>query len=164
MIAITFWILLLLEIVRGLPQCYPSIVPVVKPKLDDCVSVVDMIQEGDKSSAPMQFSRDSARGFRVPHYWVNNTCSVKIDLVGRDEDTMKLSEIAFVAASILYLCIGRPGHPNLGGIDMAGPWLTMRVMVGGHKRVPSYLDSELNLPTHPGVHSNESLTINDQTA
>ncbi|KAI4173440.1 MAG: hypothetical protein LQ343_002973 [Gyalolechia ehrenbergii] len=115
-----------------------------------------MMLEGDKTSAPMQFARDPHRGFQVPHQWVNQTCSVQIDLVTTDEDTMKLSELAFTAATIMHLCVGRIGHANLGGIEMAGPWQTMKVILGGKKKVPSFLDLELNSTSQLGSQGNNS--------
>ncbi|KAI4186911.1 MAG: hypothetical protein LQ346_005598 [Caloplaca aetnensis] len=93
-----------------------------------------MITEGDKSSAPMRFSRDADRGFQVPHGWRSGSCTVVIDLLKDEDATMKLSEIAFTAALVLHICIGRPGHPNLGGSDLAGPSRSMKVIMAGPKK------------------------------
>ncbi|KAI4289815.1 MAG: hypothetical protein L6R35_000922 [Caloplaca aegaea] len=93
-----------------------------------------MIGEGDKSSAPMRFSRNADRGFKVPHHWVSSSCVVIIDLVEGKDDTMKLSEIAFTAALISSLCVGRPGLPDLGGSDLAGPRMSMKVVVAGRQK------------------------------
>ncbi|KAL8934524.1 MAG: hypothetical protein Q9216_005868 [Gyalolechia sp. 2 TL-2023] len=162
MIAITIWMLLLMGAVRGLPRCYPPSTPVRKPAFEDCASVIDMMLEGDKTSAPMHFARDPNRGFRVPHQWINETCGVQIDLVTTDEDTMKLSEIAFAAATIMHICVGRAGQANLGGIEMAGQWQTMKVILGGKKTVPNFLDSELDSPLQLGSQENSSSKITDQ--
>ncbi|KAL9594985.1 MAG: hypothetical protein Q9219_006713 [cf. Caloplaca sp. 3 TL-2023] len=146
---------------RGmLPRCYP-IVPLIKPAPDDCASVVEMMLEGDKASAPMHFAKDPSQGFKVPHRWINGTCLVEINLVKVEEDTMKLSELAFAAATIMHLCTGRPSQINLGGSIMAGPDLDMRVLLSGSKpiRKSGYLESKAalqlggqsNLTTTQGV-------------
>lgn len=112
--------------------------------LGDCVSVIDMMMEGDKTSAPMHFSHDPNQGFQVPHRWVNQTCLVQIDLVDKNEDTMKLSEIAFTAVTIMELCVDQPGHPNLGGSGTAGRSRSMKVVVAGTTRIPNLIDPDLN--------------------
>ncbi|KAL8989723.1 MAG: hypothetical protein Q9177_001451 [Variospora cf. flavescens] len=120
--------------VKGLPRCYARNVPLLRPTPRDCASIIDMIGEGDKSSAPMHFSRNADRGFKVPHHWVSSSCVVIIDLVEGKDDTMKLSEIAFTATLISSLCVGRPGLPDLGGSDLAGPRMSMKVVVAGRQK------------------------------
>ncbi|KAL8900946.1 MAG: hypothetical protein Q9207_005443 [Kuettlingeria erythrocarpa] len=108
-----------------------------------------MITEGDKSSAPMRFSRHADRGFQLPHGWRNGSCTVVIDLLKDEDVTMKLSDIAFTAALVLHICIDRPGHPDLGGSDLAGPSRNLRVIMAGPKK-----EQEVD-----GAHPNPALAL-----
>ena len=146
------------------PRCYPPDAPFNKPKFDDCASLIDLIVVGDKASAPMQFSRDPQRGFRVPHGWINDTCTIVIDLWNGKDDTMKLTEIAFTAATVMHFCIGRSGHPNLDGRGFAGPTMSMTVILGGKKLVKETIDQQRNSIQQPGRQTNSSLTVDDQTS
>ncbi|KAL9053246.1 MAG: hypothetical protein Q9206_004005 [Seirophora lacunosa] len=127
-------ILLLLKEVKGLPRCYARDVPILRPLPKDCARIIDLMGVGDKSSAPINFSRSPGQGFKVPHHWVAGSCVVIIDLVDGKDDTMKLSEIAFTAALISSICVGRPGHLDMGGSDLAGPRMSMKVVVAGRRK------------------------------
>ncbi|KAL8825785.1 MAG: hypothetical protein Q9170_007659 [Blastenia crenularia] len=162
MVTTLCWMLFLLAAAEGLPRCYPPSAPFRKPALDDCASVIEMMMEGDKTGAPMHFSRDPSQGFEVPHYWINTTCTVAIDLVKTEEAIVKLSEIAFTAATIMHLCIGRPGRSNLGGSDLTGPWQNMKVIVGGRKRYSGLIEPELISTLRLGWPGSNGTRIDDQ--
>lgn len=149
MIATTLLVLLVLRMVEGMPRCLPAGSPVTRPSIKDCTDIINMITEGDKSSAPMRFSRHPGRGFQVPHGWRSGSCTLVIDLIKDEDDTLKFSEIAFTAAVVMQFCIGRPAYPNLGGSDLAGPSHNMRVIMAGPKR-----DQELG-----GSHTNSTLAL-----
>lgn len=123
-----------------------------------------MISEGDKASAPMTFSRDPKRGFQVPHHWLNDTCVVIIDLVKDQDDTMKLSEIAFTSALIMNLCIARPGHANLGGSELSGPALSMKVIVAGRQKAKEVEGSGGSPTLEIGWQGNSSVSGVHETA
>ena len=132
---VTLW---LCRTVSGMPRCYPSDSPLLPAVAADCASIVDMMLEGDKRHAPMHFSRKPGRGFQVPHRWVNSTCVVVIDLVGDEEDTMSMWQIAMAATWILNLCVGRPGRPSLGGREYTGPKDAMLVLLAGRTKRDPY--------------------------
>lgn len=136
MIAFTFVALLLLgaAAVDGLPRCFRRDVPLHRPNPKDCQDLIKMITVGDKASAPINFSRNLGRGFKVPHHWVQDSCVVIIDLLEDKDEIMKLTEIAFAAQLVSAICIGRPGYPDLGGSELAGPRMGMKVAVAGRQK------------------------------
>lgn len=164
MLVIIFLFLCYLRAIVGLPRCYPYSSPLKPAALEDCLSLIDMVHEGDKVHAPMVFSHDPKRGYKVPHHWSNNTCVLIIDLLDGIDATMKLSEIAFTAATIIALCVGRPGQPHLGGRDLAGPSQKMDVILAGMKKYQEPEPSSLNSSLQLGGRGNSSLSNMDQTA
>ena len=119
------------------PECLqqrPHLPVLFPPKLDDCFIVARFIGHGDKSTAPITFSRDSQAGFQVPYGWDNlpGTCVVHIDMVSEDnEDTFPMIKIAHKVADIIEECLLDPRLPNLGGRDLVGPKQEMKVYVSG---------------------------------
>lgn len=137
MFFVTFMTIWFCHAVYGLPRCYPSDAPLLPAVTKDCTSIVDMMLKGDKSHAPMHFSRKAGRGFKVPHRWAYGSCVVVIDLAEDAEDTMSMSTIANTALGIMHLCVDRPGLPSLGGREYTGPKDKMLVLLAGRtKRSP----------------------------
>ncbi len=119
------------------PQCFhqrPHLPPLDPPSLHDCINVADFIIHGDKSSAPMTFSRNPTGGFQVPYSWdhLPGTCSVHIDMLSDvDEDTFPMTRIASKVADIVEVCLLDQKMPGLGGRDLVGPKQRMRVSMSG---------------------------------
>lgn len=122
---------------RCTPQCFqqrPHLPRLNPPIMLDCLNVASFIIHGDKSSAPMTFSRNPSRGFRVPYYWdhLPGTCVVYIDMISSaDEDTFPMTWIASKVADIVETCLMDRPMPGLGGCDLVGPNQRMRVFMGG---------------------------------
>ena len=113
-------------------QCFASILQVGPIEIDDCAEIFDLMQEGDKTWAPMHFSRDPAHGYEVPHRWHKNSCTVLIDFVkDEDEDTFSLGDIVQVASDILRNCVMNKAMPGLGGKAMVGPAEKMLLVLSG---------------------------------
>jgi len=119
------------------PQCLqqrPHLPHLNPPIMLDCLNVASFIIHGDKSSAPMTFSRNPSRGFRVPYSWdhLPGTCVVYIDMISNaDEDTFPMTWIASKVADIVETCLMDHPMPGLGGRDLVGPKQRMRVFMGG---------------------------------
>lgn len=126
------------------PQCLQQIphLPLLHPPiLHDCLNVASFIIHGDKTSAPMTFSRNPIHGFQVPYSWdhLPGTCSVHIDMISdADEDTFPMTWIASKVADIVEACLFDPKVPGLGGRDLVGPkqrmWVFMSGRLGHHPR------------------------------
>lgn len=134
MFLITFFTIWFCHAVCGMPQCYPLDAPLLPAVTKDCTTVVDMMLAGDKSQAPMHFSRKAGQGYQVPHRWIYGSCVVLINLVDEAEDTMSISTIANTALGIMHLCVSRPGTPGLGGREYTGPKDKMLVLLAGRTK------------------------------
>ncbi|KAL8724023.1 MAG: hypothetical protein Q9181_007021 [Wetmoreana brouardii] len=159
-----FFILYLLRAVAAVPQCYPPNTPLKPVDMADCASLIDTIFEGDKTDAPMDFSRDPRRGFEVPHHWRNDTCVIVIDLIDGVDITMKLAEIAFSAAKIGAFCIGQHGKHRLGGRELAGPDLKMLVIMAGLKKARELAVPSSDPPLRLNRQGNSSLNSEQETS
>ncbi|KAL9582473.1 MAG: hypothetical protein Q9212_003281 [Teloschistes hypoglaucus] len=145
-------------------KCYPPSAPLKPADIPDCQSVIDWIGEGDKTHAPINFSRDKQRGFKVPHNWQNDSCVVVIDVEDGQDAVMTMSEIAFAAAKIMAYCFGRRHLPDLGGRDNTGPNLGMMVILAGLRRRYPETDSPiLNAPLQLPSQRNSSLSQQPET-
>lgn len=119
------------------PQCFhqrPHLPPLSPPNLHDCLNVASFIIHGDKSSAPMTFSRNPIHGFQVPYTWdhLPGTCSVRIDMLSNaDEDTFPMTRIASKVGDIVEACLLDQEMPGLGGRDLVGPKQRMRISLSG---------------------------------
>lgn len=134
MFLIAFFTICFCQAVCGMPQCYPPDAPLLPAVTKDCTTIIDMMLAGDKSQAPMRFSRIAGQGYQVPHRWVYGSCVVLIDLVEVAEDTMSISTIANTALGIMHLCVGRAGTPGLGGREYTGPKDKMLVLLAGRTK------------------------------
>ncbi|KAL8627508.1 hypothetical protein Q9189_006798 [Teloschistes chrysophthalmus] len=145
-------------------RCYPPTAPLKPVDTSDCLSVIEMIREGDKTHAPINFSRDKQRGFKVPHNWLIDSCVVVIDLEDGQDAVMTMTDIAFAAAKIMAYCFGRKGLPDLGGRDNTGPDLGMMVILAGLRRHYSEPDSPFpRVPLRLGSQKNSSLSQQPET-
>ncbi|KAL8704540.1 MAG: hypothetical protein Q9201_002314 [Fulgogasparrea decipioides] len=138
--------------------------PLKPVELADCASLITMILDGDKKDAPMDFSRDPRRGFGVPHHWRNSTCVIVIDLTDGVDSTMKLSEIAFTAAKIAAFCMSSHDKPHLGGRELAGPDLTMLVIMAGLKKAQELAILSSDPPLRLDWQGNSSLSSEQETS
>ena len=107
----------------------PFLRPVV---VDDCADVFETMQEGDKVWAPMHFTRERGTGFRVPHRWHKNSCTVLIDMLkDGDDDSFPLGTVVQAASNIVRACVLDSSMQGLGGRAIIGPEKKMLVVVSG---------------------------------
>ena len=103
----------------------------------DCVRAVALLVDGDKSYAPMEFSRYT--GFLLPHRWLVGTCAILADMVEPDEtDTFTLVALGTVVLSIMVPCVNSPAFSGLGGRSVVGDKNMVNVVVVGTE--PEELD------------------------
>ena len=84
-----------------------------------CKQAVQSIPMGEKSLAPITFSQNPGTGFRVPHFWSYESCSVLIDVVEPDaEETTTFAAVFKRAFDLAVECVIKP--PHLGGKSRLG--------------------------------------------
>lgn len=81
--------------------------------------------------APIHFSQDERRGFKVPFAWPFNSCQIIINnRTPGAEETFSFALIAHLAAEIVEACVfDRPA--SLGGDVMLGDGDMFEVVVAG---------------------------------
>lgn len=94
----------------------------VHPDPRDCTAALRLVLCGDKTSAPMHFSRNS--GFTVPHRWAHGTCSIILDIAGDDNegqfDIFSLEHVADRGIELFGRCVNNEKH-GVGGKTTVGP-------------------------------------------
>ena len=113
--------------------------PFPKPRaprveLDECEEAKELILVGDKTFAPMDFSADETKGYKVPKVWGCGRCQVVLHALDVDpsiaEDTFTLALVAQVASDIIEICIRRKPS-QIGGNAKLGPKKIFEVVVSG---------------------------------
>lgn len=134
-------------------QPAPPATRLPKANVYDCYSALQAVLLGDKALAPMHFTEDARRGFKVPFAWGFDSCQIVINNVTpRAEDTFPMVLIAHLAAEITEACIYRtPG--NLGGDVKVGSHDQFEVLVSGTGSKSGVLDAV------DGQSSAESLAV-----
>ena len=100
----------------------------------DCFEVVrQQILCGDKSQAPMDFSR--VRGFTVPYRWAHGTCAILVDVDG-DDHTTEVDTLAHVAEAVIEIVETCARHSTnisffYGGRTAIGPHNKLKVGIMG---------------------------------
>lgn len=71
--------------------------------------------DGDKSRAPMLFSRSPTAGYQVPHRFSGlSACIIDIDVRSEDDEVLlSLFEVAAIAVGVASIC---SRHSELGGM------------------------------------------------
>lgn len=106
------------------------------PRVDltECETVLELILIGDKTFAPMDFSGDATKGYKVPKVWGCDRCQVVLHALGVDpstaEDTFTLALVAQMASDIIDTCI-RDELAQIGGDAKLGPKRIFQVVVAG---------------------------------
>ncbi|KAL8940073.1 MAG: hypothetical protein Q9216_003011 [Gyalolechia sp. 2 TL-2023] len=109
----------------------PSIKRLPRADVTDCYSALQALLLGDKAMAPMHFTEDDQRGFKVPFAWGHDSCQIVINnITPHAEATFPIVLIAHLAAEIAEACIvGTPA--NLGGDVKLGAHGQFEVIVAG---------------------------------
>ncbi|MCJ1485057.1 hypothetical protein MMC06_005230 [Schaereria dolodes] len=105
------------------------------PDGTDCVKAAMLIVGGDKSEAPIEFSRST--GFILPHRWFYESCTIFADVAHEhDIEIFTLTEIGTIALGIMVPCVGNPKFPGLGGRSLGGRENLIRVILMGTRHGP----------------------------
>lgn len=111
---------------------HPLHPPIMFPT--DCANAIALLRIGDKSHAPMHFSRQPDARFYVPHHWFSRSCTVAIDMLHEyDEDVFAMEEVARAAEAIVSACV--LAGTGYGGLVLVGPRKMVDVSVYGRKVV-----------------------------
>jgi hypothetical protein len=96
----------------------------------ECREIIAQIHVGEKSLAPLVFSRSSSAGFKVPESWQHGSCVVTIDVKGNDaHETSTFAEITKRAFSLMVECVIK--EPHLGGRSFVGDHDGLEVLLFG---------------------------------
>lgn len=96
----------------------------------ECREIITKIPMGQKSLAPLVFSRDSTAGFKVPESWQYGSCVVTIDVGGDDvHETSTFAAITKRAFALMVECGIK--EPHLGGRSFVGDHDRLEVLVLG---------------------------------
>lgn len=93
-----------------------------------CREVIGQIPIGEKGLAPVSFSRDSSRGYKVPDSWKFGNCEVVIDMAqGIEEEVATWAAILKRAFDIVIECVVH--QPHLGGLSLLGANQNLKISV-----------------------------------
>ena len=110
-------------------------------KTQDYREAKKLILIGDKVDAPMDFSRDETKGYRVPKVWENGGCVIVlhgVDQVDKSAvDTFSLALVAHVAEKIIVDCVEGPSA-HIGEEAKLGPLEIFGIIVAGVVRDASH--------------------------
>ncbi|KAL9118582.1 MAG: hypothetical protein Q9187_004869 [Circinaria calcarea] len=108
---------------RHVLQCFQSTPtnPLCRIIPSDCMRAVQILREGDKVDAPMEFSR--VTGYRVPHRLEVGTCKIIWDIIaeGNPSEITTLYEISARALELTSRCVIAPHSGRVGGRSTVGP-------------------------------------------
>lgn len=100
--------------------------------------------------APIMFSHDPSKGYKVPKTWVHGDCAVEIDLIdGVDEEVATFEHLGDIALGLAVFCVEKTA-PHLGGQAEIGSRNSLEVAV---VRCGVSRNSTIPLRTH-GVSQN----------
>jgi len=109
---------------------HPLHPPIISPA--DCTNAITLLRIGDKTHAPMHFSRHHDTGFALPHRWHSGSCVVAMDMQSEDdEDDFPIEDVALAAEAIVTQCV--LGGTGYGGLVLVGPRKVVDVSVYGRK-------------------------------
>lgn len=102
-----------------------------KAGIHDCYVALQYLLRGEKTMAPIHFTEDEGRGFRIPYAWGHESCQVIIkNRIPKAEETFSFALIAHLGAEITEACVlDRPG--SLGGDVKLGDRDLFEVVVAG---------------------------------
>ncbi|KAL8798861.1 MAG: hypothetical protein Q9223_007790 [Gallowayella weberi] len=112
----------------------------LKPiRYSDCIEAARKITFGDKSRAPMAFSRSPHIGMQVPEHWSSGTCAIRIDMKQQeDEDTFPLLDVANAASMLAERCSDFDIRSSgAGGLGYVGPKKVVVIFVYGQTPPPA---------------------------
>ena len=102
----------------------------VFPNPGDCIQAMAFMLHGDKANAPINFSMEW--GFRMPHRWVWNTCSILIRMDGdRTVVTTTMKRIADAAGLLVEHCIDFNADTRGGLFKFGEMWVIVTGRVPG---------------------------------
>ncbi|KAI4098257.1 MAG: hypothetical protein LQ339_006516 [Xanthoria mediterranea] len=99
--------------------------------IHDCYVALQYLLRGEKTMAPIHFTEDDRKGFRIPYAWGHGSCQVIIqNLIPRAEETFSFALIAHLGAEVTEACVmDRPG--SVGGEVKVGDRDLFQVIVAG---------------------------------
>lgn len=102
-----------------------------KVGIHDCYVALQYLLRGEKTMAPIHFTEDDRKGFRIPHAWGHGSCQVIIqNLIPRAEETFSFALIAHLGAEVTEACVlDRPG--SVGGEVKVGDRNLFQIIVAG---------------------------------
>ncbi|KAI4247911.1 MAG: hypothetical protein L6R42_009468, partial [Xanthoria sp. 1 TBL-2021] len=102
-----------------------------KAGIHDCYVALQYLLRGEKAMAPIHFTEDEGRGFRIPYAWGHESCQVIIkNRIPKAEETFSFALIAHLGAEITEACVlDRPG--SIGGDVKLGDRDLFEVVVAG---------------------------------
>ncbi|KAL8800595.1 MAG: hypothetical protein Q9182_005057 [Xanthomendoza sp. 2 TL-2023] len=105
----------------------------------DCIEAGRKVTFGDKTLAPMHFSRSPHLGMQVPEGWSSGTCAIRIDMKQQeDEDTFPLLDVANAASMLAERCSDFDRRSSgVGGLGYVGPKKVVMIFVYGQTPPPA---------------------------
>jgi len=126
--------------------------PRLGPTLLNCFTAVSYIPSStQKSKAPIMFSHDPSKGYKVPKTWVHGDCAIEIDLIkGVDGEVATFDNLGNIALGLAIVCVEKTA-PHLGGLAQIGSQGSLEVVVvrwGASGRWGASRNSTISLKTH----------------
>ena len=126
--------------------------PRLGPTLLNCYQAVAYIPtDTDKSKAPIMFSHDPSKGYKIPKTWVHGDCAIEIDLKeGVDGEVATFDNVGNIALGLAVVCVEKT-PPHLGGLAQIGSEGALKVVVfrwGASSRWGLSRNSTASLGTH----------------
>ncbi|MCJ1471464.1 hypothetical protein MMC13_000103 [Lambiella insularis] len=91
-----------------------------KIETGDCNELPLIISQGDKVQAPMMFSRDREKGFKLPHALQHKSCMIGFDSTVGEDDIATLEDIAIALLEIIIECVANVDAYGFGGGQQVG--------------------------------------------
>lgn len=104
--------------------------PRLGPTLLNCLKAVDYIpSQTQKAMAPIMFSHDPSKGYKVPKAWVHGDCAVEIDLInGVDGEVTTFDNLGTIALGLAVVCVEKTA-PHLGGQAEIGSRSSLEIVI-----------------------------------
>jgi hypothetical protein len=128
------------EHVPNRPECfYPDRqpIPAIPVVADDCLPLLEQFRNFEKGEAVCHFSRDSAKGFALPHHVEHRTCGIAINLYRggeeEQEDELSFLELSQALELIMDSCVRGGYSDRYGGFVKLGHNNRLYASIGGHE-------------------------------
>lgn len=96
----------------------------------DCIRAILTWGNVPGRDRPITFSRDAAKGYKVPHTVTQGDCVFKIDMrIAESDAVSSMSEIAKLAGGLARTCVLK--QPHLGGVAFGAAFLLIEITLHG---------------------------------